>query len=75
MMKQKRDFKLTAIDIPTETHGFMIVPNKKMTKEAVYKAMEDMRFICRARNIDEMFGFATNIYEWQIVYYSRAMEM
>lgn len=37
--------------------------------------MEDMRYLCRARNMDKMYAFATNLYEWQIVYYSKKAEV
>eukprot|EP00347_Sterkiella_histriomuscorum_P010159 403377377 len=75
MMKMRRDFRLTVIDKATDTHGFLVVTHKKMTKEAVYKGMEDLRFICRARNIDHLYAFATNMYEWQIIYYNRQKEL
>ena len=75
MMGTTRDFRLTVVDKKTNTHGFLVVTHKKMTKEAVYKGMEDLRFICRARNIDHLYAFATNIYEWQLIYYDRLMEI
>ncbi|CDW78960.1 UNKNOWN [Stylonychia lemnae] len=75
MMKVKREFRLIAIDKTTETNGFLIVTHKKMVKEAVYKGMEDLRFLCRARNVDQMYAFATNMYEWQILYYNRLREL
>lgn len=46
-----------------------------MVKEAVYRAMEDMRYLCRARNVNNLYAFATNLYEWQIVYYSKQDEL
>ena len=74
-MKQRREFKLTVVNKKTNTHGFLVVTHKKMLKEAVFRSMEDMRFLCRARNLKEFFSFATNLYEWQLVYYSREREL
>ena len=64
ILKLRREFKLSIVDKPTETRCIMFFPSKKMVKEAVYRAMDEMRFICKARNLDEIFGFATNLYEW-----------
>ena len=74
-MKIKRDFRLTVVDKKSNTYGFMVVTNKKMAKEAVFKAMEDMRFLSRARNVDEFYAIATNLYDWQFVYYSRVKDL
>ncbi len=46
-----------------------------MLKEAVFQAMEDLRYLCRARNINQLYAYATNLYEWQIVYYNRQREL
>ena len=37
--------------------------------------MDDMRFLTRARNLDYMYAIASNMYEWQFIYYSRTMEI
>ena len=46
-----------------------------MVKEATIECMEEMRFLARARNIDEMWGVATNLYDWQFVNYNKADEI
>ena len=74
-MKMRRDFKLGVFDEKTNTNGFIVVTHKKVVKEAVYKAMEDLRFLCRARNVDQMYGIASNVYEWQFIFYDRAREL
>ncbi|TNV77967.1 hypothetical protein FGO68_gene5846 [Halteria grandinella] len=74
-MKFRREFKLAAFDTMTNTHGILVVTHKKMVKEAVYQAMEDLRFLCRARNIDYMYALASNLHEFQFVYYDRQREL
>jgi hypothetical protein len=74
-MKVRRDFKLGIFDAKTNTNGFIVVTHKKIIKEAVYKIMEDLRFLCRARNVDHMYGIATDIHDWQFVYYDRQREL
>ena len=37
--------------------------------------MEEMRFLARARNLDEIWGVATSLYDWQFVHYSRLEEL
>jgi hypothetical protein len=64
LMGLKKDYKLTVVDKLTNTHGFLVCTHKKIIKEAVYRAMEDSRFLCRARNVDHLYAFATNLYEW-----------
>ena len=34
-----------------------------------------MRHLARSRNSDEIFGIVTNLYEWQILHYSRTTEI
>jgi hypothetical protein len=63
-MKVRRDFKLGIFDKETNTCGFLVVTHKKMVKEAVFKAMEDLRFVCRSRNVDRMYAIASNVYEF-----------
>ena len=75
LMTLRKEFGLTVIDKATNTHGFIVQTHKKMCKEAVYRAMEDMRYLCRARNVETMYAFATNLYDWQIVHYSKRKEL
>ena len=46
-----------------------------MVKEAMINLMEDLRFFSRARQVNIVWGIATNLYEWQIVWYSRDREI
>ena len=34
-----------------------------------------MRHFCQAKNLDHIYGIATNLYAWQYVFYSRKLEM
>jgi hypothetical protein len=63
-MKVRREFKLGIFDTDTNTCGFLVLTHKKVVKEAVYKAMEDLRFLCRSRNVDHMYAICSNVYEW-----------
>ena len=70
-MKVRREFRLGVFDAKTNTQGFIVVTHKKVVKEAVYKAMEDLRYLCRARNVDKMYAIASNLHEFQFLYYDR----
>ena len=74
-MKVRRELKLGIFDSKTNTNGFIVVTHKKVVKEGTYKAMEDLRFLCRARNVDHMYAISTNVYEWQFIYYDRLHEL
>ena len=74
-MKVKRVFKLGVLDTATNTCGFLVTTHKKVVKEAVYQAMEDLRFLCRARNVNQMYAIASNVYEWQFIFYDRQKEL
>ena len=74
-MKEKREFRLTVLDKKTSSTGLMVMTNKKLTKEAIYRLFEDMRFLCRARNLDCMYGLASNLYDFQIIFYNRQLEI
>jgi len=74
-MKARREFKLGIFDSETNTCGFLVTTHKKVVKEAVFKAMEDLRFLCRARNVDHMYAICSNVYEWQFVFYDRQREL
>lgn len=39
------------------------------------QSMEEMRLLARARNIDEIWGVATTLYEWQFIHYSKTDEL
>ncbi len=63
-MKVRRTFKLGIFDTETNTSGFLVCTHKKVVKEAVYQAMEDLRFLCRGRNVDHMYAICSNMHEW-----------
>lgn len=73
--KEKKEIKLAMLDTTTNSFGFIVTTCKKLIKDATIKAMEEMRFLTRARNADDMFAIATNLYEWQFIYYSRRDEL
>ena len=37
--------------------------------------MEEMRFLARSRNIDEIWGVSTDLYSWHFVHYSKKDEL
>ena len=74
-MKLKRDFRQVVVDKKSNNFGFLVVTHKKMVKEGVFKAMEDLRFLARARNMDLFYAVCTNLYEWQFVSYSRTLDL
>ena len=67
---QSREFKLAV-----ESPAILVRLDKRMVKEAMVALMEDLRFFARARNIDEVWGVATSLYEWQVVWYSKHREI
>ena len=74
-MKQKKEMKILCLDKQTQSSGFIISTDKKVLKEAMHSLMMQMRLLCRARNLDEIWGIATNLYEWQVIRYSRVCEL
>ena len=71
----KHDFKMAVLDTQTSSFGFVILCDKRFIKECSIKVMEEMRFLARARNCEEIFGIATTLYEWQFLHYSRKGEL
>lgn len=71
--KQEHQFKLALL---TERHsGILVRTDKTIVKEAMINLMEDLRFFARARrNVDVVWGIATNLFEWQIVRYIKSKE-
>ena len=59
----------------TDPATIIVRLDKRMVKEAMVTLMEDLRFYARARNVDEVWGVATSLYEWQIVWYSKHKEI
>jgi hypothetical protein len=47
-----------------EKNGFVLQVDKRYLKEATCRAMEEMRYLARANQTNEMFGIATTLYEW-----------
>ena len=60
----KHDFKMAILDSKTSSFGFVIQCDKRFIKDCSIKVMEEMRFLARARNCEEIFGIATTLYEW-----------
>ena len=75
MNDSKHDFKLAVLDKRTSCFGMVIACNKWIVKDAVVQCMEEMRFLARARNIDEIWGIANDLYSWQFIHYSRQDEL
>ena len=75
MNVSKHDFNMAILDKKTSCFGMIVNCNKWHVKEATIECMEEMRFLARARNIDELWGVATNLYEWQFVHYSKIEEL
>ena len=74
-MSCRLSLRLTALDRLTLSHGIIFCTDKKVLKDACISLMDQMRLLCRSRNLNEVFGVATTLYEWQIVYYSRTKEL
>ena len=66
---------MAVLDKETSSFGMVICCSKKIVKEAVVQCMEEMRFLARARNLVEIWGIATTLYDWQIVHYSKRDEI
>lgn len=50
--------------------------DKRFVKEPMLDLMEDLRFFTRARpDVDVVWGIATSLYEWQLVRYSKQLEV
>ena len=75
MKNVKHDFKMAVLDRKTNSFGFVVSCDKRMVKESSCRVMEEMRFLARARNCDELFGISTTLYEWQFLHYSRKGEL
>ena len=66
---------MAVIDKRTSCFGIIVNCNKWHVKEATIQCMEEMRFLSRARNIDDMWGVSTNLYDWQFLHYCKASEL
>ena len=66
---------MAVLDKRTSSFGIVVNCNKAIVKEAVIQCMEETRFLARARNISEVWGVATNLYDWQFVHYSKPEEL
>ena len=71
----KHDFAMAVLDKRTSSFGLILNCNKQIVKEAVVQCMEEARFLARARNISDVWGVATNLYEWKFVHYSKQDEL
>jgi len=69
------DFKLAVLDKRTNSFGMIICCNKWVVKDATVKCMEEMRFCARSRNIDDIWGVATDLYSWYFIHYSKKDEL
>jgi hypothetical protein len=74
-MKQKKEIKLILLDKNSMSSGIIFETDKKTVKEAAISLMDSMRLLCRSRNLPHIFGVASNLYEWQFLYYSRSLEL
>ena len=63
------------MDWETQSFGIIFSTDKKIVKDAMISLMDQMRLFCRSRNLDHIYGMATNLYEWQIVHYNRTAEL
>lgn len=62
--KDKKLVKMALLDKSTNSVGLVVACDKKLVKFAAIQAIVEMRHLARSRNADEMFGVATNLYEW-----------
>ena len=74
-MKQKKELKLLVLDKRHMSCGLVVNTDKKALREACISLMDQMRLLSRSRNLPHIFGIATNLYDWQILYYSREIEL
>jgi len=71
---QSREFKLGLLS--QSQSGILVRLDKRFVKEPMLDLMEDLRFFARARpNVDIVWGIATSLYEWQLVRYSKQLEI
>ena len=63
-MKQKKELKLVLLDKNSMSAGIVFSTDKKAIKEASISLMDSMRLLCRSRNIPEIYGIASNLYEF-----------
>ena len=75
MQLTKHDFKMAVLDKRTSCFGLVVNCNKWIAKEATVSCMEEMRFLARARNLDEVWGVSTTLYDWQFIHYSKKAEL
>ena len=56
------------LDKATSSKGLMVSTDKRELKVAALQLMCQLRLPC-------FIGIATNLYQWQLVYYSRTLEL
>ena len=71
---QSHEFKLGLLS--QSQSGILVRLDKRFVKEPMLDLMEDLRFFARARpSVDIVWGIATSLYEWQLVRYSKQLEI